>query len=173
MAIENDLKTVAHFLVTELTTELVKKKKKASGGLVRSFNSGVFATGYGYEIAVFAATYFKFVDQGVNGWNKQRGSKYSYKKKSRGGGSGGSSEFIKALMDWVQIKGIATGNKAVLGAAIAIRSKIWKNGTKGINILEEVLKSSSEQYLDKISASMITQMSFKIDNIIKNGNLNR
>ena len=108
-------------------------------------------------------SYFKFVDEGINGKNRNRGSKYSYKNKKPP---------LEPLLEWVRMKSIASGDRAVRSAAFAIQTHIYKNGIKGINIIEEILKKSSTQYLDKISDSMITQMNIKIDNIIKNGNNN-
>lgn len=159
-----ELKKIGTFLVTELTTELVKKKKKASGGLVRSFESKVNTTGDGFEIAVWAASYFKFVDSGVNGKNRNRGSQYSYKSKRPP---------LQAILDWVKVRSIATGDKAVRSAAFAIQNHIYKNGVEGINIVEGILKKTSEQYLDGVADAMITKMSVKLDTIIKNGNNDR
>ena len=164
MGLIEDLKQVGTFLVTELTTELVRKDKKASGNLLKSFRSEVNGVSGGYEIAVIAASYFKFVDQGVNGTKSRVGSQYSYRSKKPP---------LEPLLQWVQIRSIASGNKAVRSAAFAIQTHIWKNGVKGINIVEQILKKTSEQYLDKIADSMLTQVSLKIDTIIKNGNLNK
>lgn len=163
MALLDDFKKIGTFLVTELTTELVRKQKKASGGLVKSFRSEVNGTGDGYEISVIAASYFKFVDAGVNGTQRNRGSKYSYKNKKPP---------VQSLIDWVKVRSIATGDKEARSAAFAIQNYIYKNGVQGINILEEVLRKASDQYVNKIADSMITQVSVKIDNIIKNGSLN-
>jgi len=163
MGLLDDFKKIGTFLVTELTTELVRKQKKASGGLVKSFRSEVNSTGDGYEIAVIAASYFKFVDNGVNGVQRNRGSKYSYKNKKPP---------MQAILDWVKIRSIATGDKQARSAAFAIQNYIYKNGVEGINILDEVLKKASDQYTSKIADSMITSVSVKIDNIIKNGSLN-
>ena len=161
--IQDDLKKIGTFLVTELTTELVRKQKKSSGKLLRSFESKVTTTGSGYEIAVWAASYFKFINEGVNGKNRNRGSQYSYRSKMPP---------LEPLLEWVRIKSIATGNKEVRSAAFAIQRHVYKNGTKGINIIEEILRKSANEYTDKISSSMVTKMSLKIDTIIKDGNNN-
>ena len=160
----DELKTIGTFLVTEITTELVRKQKKASGKLVKSFHSEVNAIGNGYEIAVIAESYFKFVDEGVNGKNRNRGSKYSFKTKKPP---------LEPLLEWVKLRSIATGNREVRSAAFAIQTHIFKNGIKGINILEEVLKNASNEYIDKIGDSAFTKISTEIDTIIKNGNLNK
>ena len=78
---------------------------------------------------------------------------------------------MQAILEWVKIKSIATGDKEARSAAFAIQNYIYRNGVQGINILEEMLKRTSDQYLDKIADSTITKMSVKIDNIIKNGNI--
>jgi len=158
----NELKTIGTFLVTELTTDLVRKQKKASGGLVKSFESKVNSYSGGYEVAVWAATYFKFVEYGVNGTQRNRGSQFSYKNKKPP---------MQAILEWVKIKSIASGDREARSAAFAIQNYIYKNGVQGINILEEMLKRTSDQYLDKIADSTITKMSVKIDNIISNGNI--
>jgi len=160
---KKELETIGNFLVTELTTELAKKQKRASGSLIRSFKSEVKSKSYGYEIAVLAESYFRFVDEGVNGTQRNRGSRYSYKNKKPP---------VQALIEWVQIKSIASGDRAVRSAAFAIQNYIYKNGVKGINVLESVLKKASDEYIDKIEAVMFQQIDVKINSIL-NGNNNR
>lgn len=164
MGLEADLKKVGTFLVTEITTELARKQKRASGRLLKSFKSKLNTISDGFEIAVMAESYFKFVDEGVNGRERNRGSKYSYKNKKPP---------IAPLLEWVKIKSIASGDRAARNAAFAIQTYIWKNGFKGLNILEETLKKASDEYLDKINDAMFNTINIKIDNIIKNGNNNR
>ena len=164
MSLINDLDKIGAFLVDETRTELAKKQKRASGALIRSFKSKTKTTGDGYEIAVFAASYFKFVEHGVNGTQKSNGSKYSYKSKKPP---------IEPLLAWIRQKGSSRGDRTLLQSAFALQSHIYRNGVKGINILEDILKKESVQYVGKIADSMTTQMSIKIDSIIKNGTINK
>lgn len=158
MSLVAQLQKVGTFLVTELTTELARKQKKASGRLLKSFRSEVNGTADGFEIAVIAESYFKFVDKGVNGRNRNRGSQYSFNSKRPP---------LEPLLEWVKIRSIATGDRAVRSAAFAIQTYIWKNGMKGLNILEEVLKKASSEYLNDIERAYITKVSIEIDNIIE------
>jgi len=169
----DELKKIGTFLVAEITNDLVRSEKKVSGKLIKSFRSEVNGLSDGYEIAVIAESYFKFVDQGVNGVGpatrysikgRQTGSQYSYKSKKPP---------LEPILEWVKQRGLAKGNQTVKSAAFAIQTAIWRNGTKGINILEGILKTASTEYVDKIGNAMFTKVSTQIDTIIKNGNLNK
>jgi len=160
----NELKKIGTFLVTEITTELARKDKKASGKLLKSFKSDVQGTSNGYELFVVAESYFKFIDKGVNGTKRNVGSEYSFKNKKPP---------LEPLIQWVQQRSIASGDREIRNAAFAIQTHVWKNGIKGINILESILKNVVDNQLVTIQNAYINQISIKIDSILKNGNNNR
>ena len=136
MSFTQDLKRVGTFIVSELAIDLARKQKKASGKLLKSLRSEVNATGDGFEIAIIASSYFKFVDKGINGTQRNRGSQYSYKNKKPP---------IAPLIEWIKIRSIATGNREIRNIAFAIQNYIYRNGVKGINVLEKTLKIASVQ----------------------------
>lgn len=163
MAFVDDLQKVGTFLVTELAVDLARKQKKASGKLLKSLRSEVNAYPEGYEIAVMAESYFKFVDKGINGRNRGRNSPYSFKSKKPP---------IAPLIEWIKTRSIASGNREIRNIAFAIQNHIYRNGIKGINVLEETLKRASFQYINKIQDAVFIKVSIEIDNILKNGNNN-
>lgn len=159
----NELKKIGTFLVTELTTELVRKQKKASGKLLKSFRSDVDGIPEGFELAIFAESYFKYIDEGVNGTKRNNNSRFKYTTKKPP---------LQPLLEWVQIKSLASGNKEVRTAAFAIQTHIWKNGIKGINIVEGILKEISLTKVPEIGEEAVIKLSKEIDTIIKNNEFN-
>lgn len=155
------LKKIGTYLVTEITTELAKKDKKASGKLLKSFKSDVAATRDGYELFVVAESYFKFIDKGVNGTQRRVGSEYSFRTKKPP---------LEPLLQWVQIRSIASGDREIRNAAFAIQNHIFKNGIKGVNILEGILKNVVDNQLKELQNAYIIQISTKIDSILNGTN---
>ena len=159
-----ELHTIGEFLVDETKKELLAKQKRASGQLVKSLNAKVNSFSGGVELAVFAESYFKFVDRGVNGARTARNNTpYSYKSKKPP---------LEPLLKWIQQKGGARGDRTLMQSAFALQTHIWKNGIEGINVLESILKRTADQYLDKISDIMVKEVSIKIDSIL-NVNFNK
>jgi len=156
----DELKKIGTFLVTEITTELARKDKKASLKLLRSFKSDVIGTSNGYELFVVAESYFKFVDKGVNGTKRKVGSEYSFKTKKPP---------LEPLIQWVQIRGIASGDREIRNAAFAIQNHIFKNGIKGINILESILTKVVDNQLVSLQNAYINKISIKLDSILNDG----
>jgi hypothetical protein len=157
MGLEAELKKIGTFFVTQITTELAKKDKKASGKLLKSINSKIETSNSGFEIAVFAEAYFKFVDRGVNGRNRNRGSQYSFRSKKPP---------LEPLLQWVKTKSLESGDKSALSAAYAIQNHIWRNGIEGINFLDEFLEKHTDEQLDKIGDVLMIDISAKLDKII-------
>lgn len=105
----------------EIKTRLLNAGKYASGKLAKSIRSDVKEEKEGFIVSFTMADYGKFVDKGVSGYEKKRGTPYSFKPKD-GKGTGGKSEFIKQLQKWCKLKGLPKG------AAFPIRRSIWKYG---------------------------------------------
>jgi hypothetical protein len=109
-----------------------------------------------YDIVFGLPGYILALDQGV------RGGRFKDKRK-RGGG--GSSPFIKSLMDWIETKNIRT-ELSTLGLAIAIRRSIFNEGTEATNIISIINQRFLEQYGEQIADDYMESMeNYIIDNI--------
>lgn len=108
----------------EIETRLHNAGKVASGELYDSIGYEIKETPKGFTVTFKMADYGQYVDKGVNGIEKNWGSRYSYKE---GNPTGGKSKFISALQRWCEIKGIDKG------AAYPIRAHIFKMGIAPTN----------------------------------------
>jgi hypothetical protein len=109
-----------------------------------------------YDIVFGLPGYILALDQGV------RGGRFKDKRK-RGGG--GSSPFIKSLMDWIETKNIRT-ELSTLGLAIAIRRSIFNEGIEATNIISIINQRFLEQYGEQIADDYMESMeNYIIDNI--------
>ena len=111
-----------------------------------------------YDLVFGLPGYILALDQGV------RGGRFKDKRK-RGGG--GSSPFIKSLMDWIETKNIRTEEgMSKLGLAIAIRNNIFKRGIKGTDILSKINERFAEEFAEDLADGyMMSMEDYIIDNI--------
>ena len=106
------IQLVADFIVDKLRNELDEQGHNDTGALIRSINSVVKRSGTTWTIEISAVGYAKFMETGIGA---------------------GNWVSVYALAEWVERKGIATGEKEIKNAAFAIRRKIYNEGspTKG------------------------------------------
>lgn len=103
------LRLVGAFLVEALQNELLNQGHKATGDLINSINYKIEG------LNLIIQTPKNYVTAMENGLPK------------------GHSVPVSALIRWIEIKGIATGEKEIINAAWAIRAAIMREGspTKG------------------------------------------
>lgn len=91
----------------KLKDQLVKKDADSSGALSDSIKaSDVKVFGNVYTVEISTLKYAKFVDEGVDGWAKSRGSKYKFKRpKKRSGSFSGTSPFVESLKKYLEREG--------------------------------------------------------------------
>lgn len=110
--IKEGLQLIGDFMVDQLVKVLDDQGHRNTGALQESLRSKVTQSGGGYEITIYGKDYAKYVDRGIP-----------------------SGVWVNpyALAEWVEQKGIATGEKEIKNIAFAIRHKIFKEGspTKG------------------------------------------
>lgn len=110
-----------------------------------------------YDIIFGIPDYIYFLDQGVRGGRFQEGRK-------RGTG-GGSSPFLKSIMNWIETKNIRTELKP-LSLAFAIRTNILKEGIEATNIISKINERFMEEYGEQIATDyMVNIEDYIIDNI--------
>jgi hypothetical protein len=106
--ITQGLTVIAAFMKEQFIKELVAQQHVASGDLIDSIKFDVKNLGDKFEITFTALDYGIPVDTGTKA---------------------GRWIPIDALIEWVSVKGIATGDKEIKSAAYAIRRKIFQEGT--------------------------------------------
>jgi len=110
--ITKGIQLVADFIVEKLRKELDEQGHNDTGTLINSITSVVSRTSTAFKIEISAVGYAKYMETGIGAGNWVN---------------------VYALAEWVERKGIATGEKEIKSAAFAIRRKIHDEGspTKG------------------------------------------
>ena len=105
--IKQKLEILGSFIVDKLRKELLEQGHRSTGKLIDTMRYEINKKGSDYEIIIYAKDYAKIVDQGF-----------------------GPGKFVNvfALAEWVEQKGIASGEKDIKSAAFAIRQNIFKQG---------------------------------------------
>lgn len=106
--IEDGLKLIGDFMVDQLVKVLEVQGHRASGQLQDTMRSVVTSNAKGFSIIIIGKDYAKFVERGV---------------------PAGVWVSVDKLAEWVQVKGIATGEREVKNLAFAIQRKIFNKGT--------------------------------------------
>jgi hypothetical protein len=102
------LEILGEFLRDEFIKELEEQGHVATGDLVNSIQYEIKRSLKGYELIFTGEGYAKYLDTGT---------------------SSGRYVPIDNLIKWVEVKGIASGEKEIKNAAYAIQKKIYKEGT--------------------------------------------
>lgn len=134
---ENGLQLIGDFIVKQLQIVLEEQGHRASGNLIDTMRSEVKSTSRGFSITIYGANYSQAVAQGL-----PPGTKVS----------------TKALAEWVETKGIATGESAIKSLAFLIQRKIFQEGTIQFR---ENKKGFVEVMLDE-QAKIVFQMVFDL-----------
>ncbi len=123
-----------------LTAELIKHKKKSSGSLIKSLDSRVQSTAEVISIYLDGNDYLKFVDEGRKA---------------------GSYPNLKAISNWVKIKGISQE------AVFPIANKIYKFGIKPTNVIQSTINiiERDETKYEKVIAENSEELLY--NNIVK------
>jgi hypothetical protein len=107
----NDLADTMAYLAALYTQKLAESLNKAdatsSGFLADSIIPlDVKILGSVYTVEIQAAKYAKFIDEGVDGWAKSRGSQYKFKSK----GVDPNGEMVKSVKAWLLREGSFSRN---------------------------------------------------------------
>jgi len=152
---------LAALYTQKLAENLNKADASSSGFLADSIVPlDVKILGSVYTVEIQAATYAKFIDEGVDGWAKSRGSQYKFKSK----GVDPNGEMVKSIKQWLiregsfsrnvrtqlsqresrqqKIQDVATRN--AISTAYMIKrqgikpTKFWQNTTKEMKRIVEI-----------------------------------
>jgi ribosomal protein S25 len=131
--LKQGLDLIGQFIVEQLWAVLHELDHVASGDLINSLRYKVVESGLGFEIVIIGKDYAENVEKGV---------------------PAGVWVSPYALADWIEKKGIETGEKEIKSLAFAIRRTIYDKGTIQFR---EKKKGFIEVLLDE-NAKMIFQM---------------
>jgi len=138
----NDLADTLTYLAALYTEKLADSLNKAdatsSGALADSIIPlDVKVFGSVYTVEIQAATYAKFIDEGVDGWAKSRGSQYKFKSK----GVDPNGEMVKSIKAWLLREGSFSQN---------VRTQLSKRESRQQSITDSATrKSISVAYMIK------------------------
>lgn len=122
--LKDSLEKIGKDTVVMIVDELLKADKRATGDLINSIDYEVLQVANGLVLNILSAEYFKFVDEG-----RRPGAKMPP---------------IRAIIPWVQAKGITFLNKkgvkiSTESTAFLIAKNISKNGIKPLGIKRKVV----------------------------------
>jgi len=146
------LQLIGDFLVDQLIKTIDKQGSRATGQLQDTMRSVVTSTGTGFTISIYAQNYADSVEKGVPAGVKV--SPY-------------------ALAKWVEVKGIATGEKEIKSLAFAIRQKIFNEGSvqfreKKKGFIEVSLDSSAKAIFKMLLNLFTKEVSTTLSNTVRN-----
>jgi hypothetical protein len=104
-----DYKKIAKLIISSLQKELIAQGHKATGNLVNSFEERVIELPDSMVLEILMDDYGTYVNSGRK--------------------SGGKKVPINVLIEWIERRGIASGDKEVKNAAFAIQQKIYQEGS--------------------------------------------
>jgi hypothetical protein len=108
-----DYKKIGLLIIQSLQRELINQGHQSSGNLVNSFEQRVITMPNSVALEILMDDYGIYVNDGRK--------------------SGGKKVPVNVLVDWIERRAIASGDKKVKSLAFAIQQKIWQEGspTKG------------------------------------------
>lgn len=119
---DNQLDKFGRFYIKTLVQQLIKHRKKSSGQLINSLKYEVRRDAEKILFVIKSEEYLNYVDKGVNGTQRSRGSQFSYRTKKPP---------ISEISKWTQLKGLPKS------AAFGIRENIFRFGIKPTNVIKE------------------------------------
>ncbi len=145
------LDLIGKFILEQLWAVLHDLDHVASGDLINSLRYKVSASGSGYSIEITGKEYAEAVEKGLppGVWV----SPYD-------------------LADWIEYKGIVTGEKEIKNLAFAIRQKIYDKGTiqfreKKKGFLEVMLDEQAKIIFDMVLELFKKEITVSLSNTIR------
>ncbi len=119
-ALKDALKVFGQSYIAELSNQLRREGKVASGKLLRSLDTRLIKTAFGtiYTIELIAENYLEYIDGGRPPTKR-----------------GGNGQVFRDIKKWVRLKGIPEK------FAYPIAKSIHEKGYKGTNVLDKTLKA--------------------------------
>ena len=157
-----DFNNILKLIISELQTELIGQGHDATGSLVNSLTGSVLTLPNSIVIEVLMSDYGIYVNEGRK--------------------AGAKRVPLNVLMDWVERRAIAHGNKEVKSVAFAIQEKIFQEGspTKGSfsftpngrrkGFIDFVIENKLDPILSVLSDEIFQNFDTLVSNITKDFN---
>lgn len=119
----------------ELINEEIEKKDVASSGYMQDniTPTDLEVNGDTLTVGINAPLYASYVDEGVNGWAVNRGSRFNYKrgngKRKKGGSSFAESPMVKSLKEYINREGLSSRNVKVAVTQREAKGKTMQDAT--------------------------------------------
>lgn len=142
--IKEGLDLIGEFIIEQLVKVLDDQGHRNTGKLQETMRSVVTSSGKGYDITIYGQDYAKYVDRGI---------------------PAGVWVNPYALAEWVEQKGIATGEREVKNIAFAIRHKIYQEGSPTKGSLKFSKTGKRDEFIQVMldeNANIIFQMVFDL-----------
>jgi hypothetical protein len=134
---EDILKVVGQTAVELIQANIIARDKVATRNLFNSVNYKIERNNFSLDVNIYALQYFNNI---VAGW--------------KAGSLSGDGSFLRNLVRWVQIKGLAGNPIAAQRAAWAIREHIFKNGIPPVDLLQFVRERLADDINDEVKKAI-------------------
>ena len=157
-----DFTNIENMIIKALQTELIGQGHKASGELITTMEGRTMELPDSVVIEILMQDYSQYVNDGRK--------------------AGGKKVPISVLVDWIERKGIASGDKDVKNLAFAIQMSIFKEGspTKGSFIfsnngrragfIDFVILNEIDPILDALGKEVFDNVDNVVTNIVQDYN---
>jgi len=144
---KDQLNELGKDIVAKYIEELLKADKKVSGQLINSLRYEVLETINDVMLKIYSAEYFDVVDKGRR--------------------AGAKPPPVRAIIPWVEARGIKFKNSSVEGTAFVIARSIGIKGIKGINVKQRVIEDIMNNKTKLIALGFTKDVLEAINKIIK------
>lgn len=148
-ALETALYNVAAAFIASAADNLNNVDRVSSGNLLESIKpSEIQVFGKTMQIEISVLDYYKFIDQGVKGWQSGNpsDSPYAFKTPQKGGSGKKNSEMVTAIRKWLIKEGLASRKLSRKSASHAIspresrRQKITDTSTSQAIVIAGMIR---------------------------------
>lgn len=157
-----NLDKISKMIIVELQKELIAQGHSATGNLVNSMEGKTMVLPNSVAIEILMDDYSQYVNDGRK--------------------AGGKKVPIAVLIDWVERRGIANGDKEVKNAAFAIQQKIFKEGSpttgsfkfssngRRTGFIDFVIANELDPILNELGDEVFAEFDALVTDIVKDFN---
>jgi len=145
--LKEQLDRIGKDVVADIIKELLAADKKVSGQLINSLRYEVLETVDAVLLNIYSTNYFDVVDKGRR--------------------PGAKPPPVKAIIPWVEARGIKFKNSSTEGTAFVIARSIGIKGIKGIGVKQKVIDNIINNKTKLISQGFTEDVLEAINKIIK------
>ena len=161
-SIKDSLSYLEKFIITALQNELIAQGHSATGSLINSFEGNVVTVPNGFVLEILGNDYAFAVNDGRK--------------------AGGKKIPLDVLVEWIEQRGIASGDKEVKNIAFAIQNAIFQEGSptsgslrfsnngKRTGFIDIVIENEIAEILKQIEDTVFKEYDLEVGKIVKDFN---